>query len=74
VSLTVAEANAVYEITDWLTSLDLFEVNQNCVVDDASLTDAVDVLVRGARKRLGAGAEPGDVVRQLSRVLAGGDR
>ena len=65
----MTEANAVQELLDWLTSLVAFEVHPDCLVDDASLIDAVDVLAGRAYKALGAGLTPTLVRQRMHDVL-----
>ena len=65
----MSEANAVQEILDWLTSLVVVEVHPDCLVDDASLIDAVDILAGRAYKALGAGLTPTLVRQRMRDVL-----
>ena len=67
--MNLTEARAVQELLDWLTSSVAFEVHPDCLVDDASLTDAVDILARRAHKALGAGPTAEQVGRAMRRLL-----
>jgi hypothetical protein len=68
--VNISEATATMEVLDWLTSLVLVEVHPDCLVDEASLLDAVDILTTRAHKALGAGLTPTLVGQRMRDVLA----
>ena len=69
--MNISEANAVHEVTDWLTSLVLFEQHPDCLVDDATLLRAVRFLAERARLALHAGPSAEDVHARMLELLTG---
>ena len=67
--MNIGEANAVHEVTDWLTSLVFFEVHPDCLVDDATLLRSVRFLAERARKALDAGPLPEAVHARMAVLL-----